>query len=189
MRKFELYIVSLWLLFLLIIVITIDPEIYTGDSQVFIGWGAMFRKNLASVISSLFLLYGIFCYAAFNYRISGSMSIPLGISSVKNIEYEHLTFLMTYIVPLACLDLAAPRYIAVLAVLLVTIGFLYVKTDKFYANPSLALLGFRLYSANVTKRTGESVEAVIITKDRLSDGTQIRTIELDHAVYFAKEVK
>lgn len=188
-RKIELYIASLCLLFLLIIVITIDPGVYDGDSRVFIGWGAVLRKNIAPLVSAAFLMCGFLCCALFNYRIKGSMSIPLPVSSVRSIEYEHLTFLTTYIVPLACLDLAQPRYAAVLTVLLLTIGAIYVKTDKFYANPTLALLGFKLYSADIVKRTGETTRAVIITKDCLNDDACIRAIALDNSVYFAKEVK
>jgi hypothetical protein len=33
----------------------------------------------------------------------------------------------------------------VLALLLFFMGIIYIKTDLFYANPSLALLGFHMY--------------------------------------------
>ncbi|MDI9370835.1 MAG: anti-phage protein KwaA, partial [Synergistota bacterium] len=144
---------------------------------------------IAPLVSAAFLTYGILCCALFNYRIKGSMSIPLAVSSVKNIDFEHLAFLMTYIVPLAGLDLAQPRYTAVLTVLLLTIGAIYVKTDKFYANPTLALLGFKLYSADIVKRAGKTTRAIIITKDCLNDETCIRAIALDNCVFFAKVVK
>ena len=126
-------------------------------------------------------------YFRFDYKISGSTSIPVEVSSVKDLNYEHLTFLTTYIIPLVCIDLASGRYIIVLLILLVVIGIIYVKTDKFYANPSLSLLGFRLYSATVATRTGSEVEVILITKSRLSNGSKIRYLALDDRVFFAKE--
>jgi hypothetical protein len=98
-------------------------------------------------------------YWRFDYKIAGSMSIPVTIVSVEDINYEHLTFLTTYIIPLICFNLTSARYLIALGFLLIVIGAIYVKTDKFYANPTLAILGFRLYSAVVRKRTGDEVTA------------------------------
>lgn len=189
LQKFEMYIISLCLLFLLIIVITVDPRLYVDTSRIFVGWGTLLRRNGTSIAALLFLLYGIFCYFRFKYRVSGSASIPARISSVSSVDYEHLTFLTTYIIPLVCLDLSRTRYTAVLIMLLVVTGIIYIRTDKYYGNPSLALLGFKLYSAVITKRNGEEAEAVIISLDRLSDGSSINYIRLDQGVYFAREAK
>ena len=63
---------------------------------------------------------------------------------------------------------------------------MFVKTDKFYANPSLAVLGYRLYSAQVRKRTGVTVKAVIITKARLQEGSTIEYLVLGERVLYAK---
>lgn len=185
-EKFELYILSLWLLFFLVIVVTIDLKIFEGNPREFVGWTEALGKNLIPIIALLFLVLGVFYYFRFDYRLSGSTTIPVEISSVEDLNYEHLTFLTTYIIPLVCIDLENERYIMVLLVLLVVIGIIYVKTDKFYANPSLSLLGFRLYSATIKKRTGEQFSAVVITKSRLSDTTLIKYIKLDDRVVYAK---
>ncbi|HWU97027.1 MAG TPA: anti-phage protein KwaA, partial [Oxalicibacterium sp.] len=106
-----------------------------------------------------------------------------------DINYEHLTFLTTYIIPLICFNLTSERYLIALALLLVVIGIIYVRTDKFYANPTLAVLGFRLYSAKVTRRTGEQVKVTLITKDHIKEGDKITFLELDGCVYYAKGSK
>ena len=92
----------------------------------------------------------------------------------------------TYIIPFISLDLSKPGYPIALAVLLIVTGIMFVKTDKFYANPSLAVLGYKLYSAQVSKRTGTTVKAIIITKDRLHHGSKIEYLELDERVFYAK---
>lgn len=185
-EKFELYVLSLWFLFLLIIVVTIDIPFCYSKQCAFIGFVELGKRNYVPAIAMIFVLIGVLYYLRFDYKIAGSKSIPVAISSVEDINYEHLTFLTTYIIPLICFNLTSGRYLIALGLLLIVIGVIYVKTDKFYANPTLAILGFRLYSAVVTRRTGEKVKVILISKDRLKDGSQIQFLELDDRVYYAK---
>lgn|SRR5574340_473395 len=186
LEKYELYVLSLWLLFLLIIIVTIDIPVCFDRQCAFIGLAELGKLNVVPAIALIFVLIGVLYYFRFDYKIAGSKSIPVTISSVEDINYEHLTFLTTYIIPLICFNLTSTRYLIALGLLLIVIGVIYVKTDKFYANPTLAILGFRLYSAVVTRRTGQTVKVVLISKDRLQDGSQIQFLELDNRVYYAK---
>lgn len=188
-EKFELYILSLWLLFFLVIVVTVDVGVFDATTGAFLGWLALVQSNTIPLIVLVFLVAGGVYYFRFDYRISGSTSIPVKVTSVSDLTYEHLTFLTTYIIPLVCIDLTKERYVVVMIVLLAVIGVIYVKTDKFYANPSLSLLGFRLYKATVQKRTGDEVEAVLITKSRIAEGSMIKYLQLDDRVFFSKETK
>lgn len=188
-EKVELYVLSLWLLFFLVIVVTLNVTLFVGTPQRFIGWSQLAERNVVPIVAVAFLLAGILYFLRFDYRISGSTSIPVSISSIEDMNYEHLVFLTTYIIPLVCIDLASVRYLIALMILLVVIGVIYVKTDKFYANPSLALLGFRLYNATIRKRTGEEVNAVLITKSRLTITSRIQYIKLDEHVFYAKGVQ
>lgn len=188
-EKFELYIVSLWLLFLLIVIITVNIPTCIEPECGFIGLRALAGLNVVPIIALFFIGLGALYYFRFNYKISGSQSIPVAVSEIEDINYEHLTFLTTYIIPLICFNLTSERYLIALGLLLIVIGVIYVRTDKFYANPTLAVLGFRLYSAKVTKRTGEEVKVTLITKDRIKSGEKIRFLELDERVYYAKVSK
>lgn len=188
-EKFELYVLSLWLLFLLIIVVTIDLPICFEPDCSFVGWKLLAGRNIVPIIALVFIGLGALYYFRFDYKISGSQSIPVKVVAVEDINYEHLTFLTTYIIPLICFNLTSERYLIALALLLVVIGIIYVRTDKFYANPTLAVLGFRLYSASVTRRTGEEVKVTLITRDRIKSGETIRFLELDERVYYAKGSK
>lgn len=187
-EKYELYVISLWLLFLLIIVVTVDVPICFGENCQFLGLVPLVKRNVVPLVALIILFAGAIYYLRFDYKISGSKSIPVKISSVEDINYEHLTFLTTYIIPLICFNLTSQRYLIALALLLAVIGIIYVKTDKFYANPTLALLGFRVYSVTLERRTGQVVKVVLITKDRLQSDSMIQFLELDERVYFAKGV-
>jgi hypothetical protein len=185
-EKIELYILSLWLLFLLIIVVTIDVPTCFGPECTFVGLKALALRNVVPIIAVLPLGLGGLYYLRFNYKIAGGKSIPVDVSSVEDISYEHLTFLTTYIIPFVGFNLASARYLITLSLLLLVIGAIYIKTDKFYANPTLAVLGFRLYSANVTRRTGQKAKVTLITRDCIGDGDRICYLQLDSHVYYAK---
>lgn len=187
-EKFELYILSLWLLFLLIVVVTIDVPICFQPECSFIGLKALALRNVVPAIALVLVGLGALYYLRFNYKIAGSKSIPVEVTSIEDINYEHLTFLTTYIIPLICFNLTSERYLIALGLLLVVIGIIYVRTDKFYANPTLAVLGFRLYSAKVIRRTGEEVKVTLITRDQIKDGDRIRFLDLDDRVYYARGV-
>lgn len=100
---------------------------------------------------------------------------------IENVEYEHLTFLATYIIPLVCFQLENLRYVVVLIILLVVIGCIHIRTDMFYANPTLALLKFRIYKVKGLFRVGEIREnMILITREELQTKDQIKYIKLDH---------
>lgn len=186
-EKFELYILSLWLLFFLMIVVTIDLPICLGDQCRFIGWRELLQRNVVPLIALIFVLLGAVFYLRFDYKISGSKSLPVKVDSIEDMNYEHLTFLTTYIIPLICFNLTSERYLIALALLLVVIGVIYVRTDKFYANPTLAVLGFRIYLTNLSTRTGVKEKIVLITKSRIALGDSVRYQQLDDKVYFARK--
>ncbi|WPN57132.1 anti-phage protein KwaA [Pseudomonas sp. P9_31] len=182
-----MYILSLWFLFLLIIIVTVDiPFCYGGDCR-FIGFSSLLKRNIISVIAFVFLLFGTVYYFRFDYRITGSKSIAARVVKIEDVNYEHLTFLTTYIIPLICFNLTSVRYLLALGVLLFIIGVIYIKTDKFYANPTLAVLGFRVYKVNLQTRVGLIEGIVVISKERLAMGDQISRLGLDDKVFFVRK--
>ncbi|SEK88806.1 anti-phage protein KwaA [Nitrosovibrio tenuis] len=187
--KIELYIVSLWFLFFLIIVITIDIPIYLEPDWEFLNLEDVIRKNIIPIVAFAFVTAGLFFYLRFEYRISGSQRIPARITKIQDVNYEHLTFLTTYIIPLICFNLSSTRYVLALGLLLVVIGVIYVKTDKFYANPTLAMLGYQIYKVDMHTRTNNVENLILISKDKLSMNDLVNYKELDEKVSFAGKVR
>lgn len=115
------------------------------------------------------------------------MEIPFTITKIENINFEHLTFLTTYIIPLICFDLSNIRYVVVLFVLLFCIGAIYVKTDMFYANPSLALLGYHIYKIDGdfgTRGTRENI--ILIAREKLKINDKVHYRKLDDRIFYVK---
>ena len=165
--KLHFYIMSLWLLFVLLFLLTVDIPISFSKDAHFIGivFASMERRKWAGVSNP-----------------------PYEILSVKNENYEYLTFLTTYIIPLICIDLTKVRYVIVLGVLLVLIGFIFIRMDLYYGNPTLALMGYRLYRAEI--KGCEAPDGIIlISRDRLNKASSIKWIPIDKYVWIAKEIK
>lgn len=188
-QKIELYILSLWFLFALIIVVTAEIPICFEAGCSFVGLGTLGAKNIVPLVSLLFALAGAFFYYRFKHRIAGSKSLSVKILSVQDLNYEHLTFLTTYIIPLICFNLGSVRYLLALGILLVVIGAIYIRTDKFYANPTLAILGFRLYQADIETRLGVKTQITLICMDKLSAGDFVDYQLLDEKIYFVRSKK
>jgi hypothetical protein len=184
-RKVGLYVISLWLLFLLVIIITVKIPLCWGDDCHLIGFNQLNTGIVIPVICLVFLLWGIYEFKRFKFDIEGSTNIPFKLVKVESINYEHLTFLATYIIPLVTFDFESVRYLIVLALLLIFMGVIYIKTDLFYANPSLALLGFHIYKADGLFKGDDTREnIIIITRSKLNKNERVSYIKLDERIYY-----
>lgn len=185
-RKIDLYILSLGLLFVFFAIISMELP---GSSFTYAdaaSWKLMATSNPLPIASILGLLYCWFAYLRFDFDLKGTTDIPFEITKLEDINYEHLTFLATYVVPLISFDFGSGRQMLVLGLLLVVMGIIYIKTDLFYANPSLALLGFHIFRANGSFKNGSREGIVLICRGRLTEKQKVAYIKLDDRIYFVR---
>jgi len=184
--KIEFYIMSLWLLFLLIFFLTVDIPISFEKDSTFIGFMPLLKRNIVSSVALILLAYGLILAHKYKYKWKGAVQPSVKILNLKNENYEYLTFLTTYIIPLVCIDLSSPRYIIVLALLLIIIGYIFIKMDFYLGNPTLALMGYRLYKITVNSE-GLSDEILVITKDKIKKGDNIEWIPIDKNTWYVRK--
>lgn len=187
-RKIGLYILSLWLLFFFVIIVTLKIPLCFCTSFELIEISELLKTNYVSLISLLFLIFGMLVYKKFKFDLEGTTNLPFEITKIESVNYEHLTFLATYIIPLICFDLSSFRYLIVLFFLLIAMGVMYIKTDLFYANPSLALLGFHIYKVNGTFKMGEKENIILLSRGLLSKNQNVSYIKLDDRIFYAKPI-
>ena len=186
--KLKFYFMSLWLLFSLIFLLTVDIPICFSRESHFIELWSLLKRNWLALICLILAILG-WVISFFEVRKwSGVKNPPYSIESIKNENYEYLTFLTTYIIPLIGIDLTKIRYVVVLFVLLILIGFIFIRMDLFCGNPTLAFMGYRLYRAEI-KGVDSPNGIMLISKDHLSKGSSIKWIPIDKYVWIAKEVK
>jgi hypothetical protein len=186
-RKFQLYILSLGLLFLFFIILTVDMPLCFSKNCKFIGFSELFFSNVIPTISIILLICCFCIFEKFKYDISGTHELPFQIKTLESMSYDHLTFLATYLIPLISFDLSDCRQLIVLFLLLIVMGGIYVKTDLFYANPSLALLGFYIYRADGWFVNGERKSIVLICQGRLEVSQSVTYIKLDDKIYYVEK--
>ena len=188
-RKIGLFFLSLWLLFLLIIVITGQIPICFSANCEFIGFSELAKNNLIPIFCVLALTIGLISFLDFRFQMKGTPELSFKVTEIENIDYEHLTFLTTYIIPLVCFQFENLRYTIIFIVILFVIGLIYIRTDLFYANPTLAILGFRIYKISGEFRNGEIRSGkILITKNSLMIDDRIKYLKLDERIYYATKI-
>ncbi len=72
--------------------------------------------------------------------------------------------------------------------LIVVIGLIFIKTDKYYANPTLALFGYKLYRVNISHAgSGEVKNVIAISMDVLTVDDQVFYSFFDDYVFIARK--
>ena len=140
--KIGMYLLSLWLLFILIFVNKISLDLcidcsFANKQELL----KILKANILPAICVVLLLGSFFCYLWFRHLISGAQEGPKTILTLEDKNSEHLVFLATYVVPLVGFGLDNVRQMINLGITLILLGVLYVRTNLFYANPTLSLLG------------------------------------------------
>lgn len=186
--KIRFYIMSLLILFVLLFILTVDIPIHFGANIKFIGIIPLIKKNLLSIFFLLMAIIGVVLTCKSRYEWAGVRNPTCTINNIGNENYEYLTFLTTYIIPLICIDLTNIRYIIILCMLLVLIGSIFIKMDLYYGNPTLGLLGYRLYRAEIEGVTSPD-GIILISQDRLSNNSKIEWIKIGEYVWVVKENK
>ncbi|HCW07284.1 MAG TPA: hypothetical protein DGG95_07965 [Cytophagales bacterium] len=187
-RKVDLYILSLGLLFVFFVIMTFKFPAENFNIKDWSSWKTFASYNPIPIISIIFISYCVLAYKRFEFNLKGATDIPFEITKIESISYEHLTFLATYVVPLISFDFGSGRQMIVLALLLVVMGVIYIKTNLFYANPSLALLGFHIYRADGNFKIGSKEGIILICRAKLKETQKVSYIKLDEKIYFVKGV-
>ena len=181
--KVGMYLLSLWLLLVLIFVNKISLDLcidcsFANKHELL----EILKANILPAICVALLLGSLLCYLWFRHLIGGAQEGPKTILTLEDKNSEHLVFLATYVVPLVGFGLDNVRQMVNLGITLTMLGVLYVRTNLFYANPTLSLLGFRIF--NVTFKDGP---AILISDVVLEAGQAVNLLKLDRNIYFATQ--
>ena len=170
---------SIGTLFFFLILKTLDIPIYVGSDMQFVGWEYLLSKNITALVFMLLLGISAVMGLRFQNSLSGNTDIASKVLKVKNINYNYLVFFVTYIIPLICFDFSDMRDVIILVGLLVVLGILFIKTNIYYQNPTLALIGFNLYEVDMIYKNKEIHNVIVIASGKLTEGTMINKHDID----------
>ena len=180
--KVKMYILSLFLLFVFVIISTVD---YKGLCAEKINWYALLKANIIPIVCVAFLIVCRIFYCQFKHKLDGTAMLPLKVTKVSNRNADCMAFLITYIIPLVFFDFTSKRQVTILVLLLITIGIMYVKTDMFISNPTLVLVGYKIYEIQTDD---DNIHGTMISQNEIHDGESIRYIRLGSQAYFVRKV-
>ena len=185
--KLCLYLISLWILFFMLIVLKIDVslipfKVNMSNIVVFVSC------NQVACICIIFIILGGIGYWWFADSLNNAKNLPVVILECESVNYENLSFLATYIIPLVCFPMETDREVFVMFSVIVIIGCIFVKTNLYYTNPSLILLGFNVYRVKTnSKKTFQ--QGIVIIKSKLNEGESVKYLCLSDNVYFGRKLK
>ena len=90
--KIRFYIMSLWLLFFLIFLLTVDVPISFEPDAKFIGWDELLSRNILSTISLSCAMGSWVLARNLQYQWQGVTNPPYKVKSIKNENYEYTKF-------------------------------------------------------------------------------------------------
>lgn len=184
--KISLYCISLWILMFMLIVLKLDiPEFKDkGKLQILLEF---LKSNVFSFICFIIIILGLIGYWYFKDSLKNAKRLPVEIQTCESVNYENLSFLATYVIPLVCFPLENKREIFVLFTVIIIIGCIFIKTNLYYTNPSLVLLGFNVYSVRCKDNKGFR-SGIVIVRGRLAANDSIKYMSVSDNVYFARRV-
>jgi multisubunit Na+/H+ antiporter MnhF subunit len=183
--KLLLYNLSLVPLYILFIVKKVDISGFECIIQEYSNiefYKVLYLNNISTLLLLLLVLLSIFAFKKLIGEVNSGYGLPEQFTDIKNIDFNHLTFIATYILPLLAFTLDSARDVIFMIVLLAFIGTIYIKTNLYYLSPVFILFGIKIYSAIDTQ--GE--EKIIMSEEK-----NIKTTEYMHYtkigdIYFAK---
>lgn len=179
----------MWLLALIVIILSLNLPMEFGWDSHFIGFKEMIIHPCLTVIFLIIFLLGIYYYFILTRgRLTGTQQFSVEIVEISSKQSDPLAFLASYFVPLVSFQLDIPSHEIVLVLLFIIIGVMYVKGGLFHMNPTLLLLGFKMYEVEYAKGAGNR-HVVAISKSTLIKGDRIKHIKLSNDIWFAYKTK
>lgn len=187
--KVKLYILSLALLFLMILLITSDVWFVIDlIKNKPIDWMVQIKKNWLPIVMIFAIGYCYIIWRQFNHQIKGGTGDTLEITECKSENYENLTFLATYIIPFLGFDFSDIGRLVAWTLLVVVIGIIFIRTDKYFANPTLALYGYKIYRVTLIDARHEYKNVIVITQNDLRINQNVHYKYLSESIFFVRTI-
>ena len=189
LEQVKLYILSLMFLFIIILLMALkmpvcDENLGCCEFQLY----DYLKSNWLACLMLLSIFICLIIKRDFEFDLEGGASDSLMIKKCQSENYEHLTFLSTYIIPFLGFNFDSPMRLLAYLFLVVLIGVMLVRSDKCYANPTLAVLGYKLYRATLSDGCNDYNSVVIVTKSDLSSGDNVAYKFISKTVCFVRKV-
>lgn len=130
------------------------------------------------VFCFLWIIYSIYSVRYFEKsQRSNFVSVGESLINIEKIQDSGVAFFMTYVLPMAMDDLDTLRGFIVFVILMVMLFSLMWKTNLYYQNPVLTILGYEIFSfefETTQLEEYEEKECIGITRGKVKEGNNIK---------------
>jgi hypothetical protein len=139
-----------------------------------------FGRGLPTVVCIVIAIVGVFLPLVLLLAARKLAPQPLRVDSAQVRDGDALAYIATYLVPFAAIAASTARERGALGLFVLLVAILYIRSELFYINPMLALVGYRLFQ--VVTPAGASV--VLLSRRRfLRSGIDVSARRLSDHVY------
>ena len=188
--KTGFYLLSLWLLFIIMIVFTVDIPVYWGADYEWLSPLEIIQRNIVPLVCLFLIGFDAWFYFVYvkNRLFKSSPTYMAKVSNLRDQGYEMMAFIATYFLPIFDYDHTDIRHTIVFLILYVALGVIFVKSNLFYNNPTLALLGFRIFKGDLTKKIEGKYEVIndviFVANSKVKDGSNHDYLKISDTVYY-----
>jgi len=186
LHKVALYTLSMMMFFIIIGFFCMDIPFEIGGE--FIGFSQLWdgcKFGVLIIIITLIIEGLVYLFLIISWK-SNHPELSVEIVEIENQNYNTLTFIASYFIPLVSFNYLKLNHWIVLLFLLIIIGFIFCKSDGYYNNPTLALFGFRLYKTTIKtqkiEKNNSEESLIVISHKKLSKGDKTQYVMLPDGV-------
>lgn len=108
-----------------------------------------------------------------------SQSTLLQVEDVENLNKVNLEYFVVYIVPFLGIDILSLNTDLALLFLFVIIGFMYVRSDSIFMNPTFTLIGLNIFKL----KTANKGDVVLITRNTPKKNKPSSALQLTEGIF------
>lgn len=150
-----------------------------------------FVKLLLDIICLLWIIYSGYTVRKFEKsQRANFVSAGESLIEIEKISDSGVTFFMTYVLPMAMDDLDTWKGIVAFGILMLMLFALMWKTNLYYQNPVLTVLGYKVFSfkfETTQLKEYSGVECIGITRSTVSVGHSIKRQIISDNVFLIYE--
>lgn len=151
----------------------------------------LFITMILEIICLLLIVYSIITFFYFSSsQKNGYVSKGESLISIQKVQDTGVTFFMTYVLPMAMDDLNKCRGLVVFFILMLILYLLMSKTNLYYQNPVLTILGYEVFYfkfESTQLSDYKDRECIGISRGKISVGKSIKRKKISDNVFLIYE--
>lgn len=183
-EKFFFYSLSMWLFYLIVFLLSF--KIPNGKNGLDWWVGLWTDNSIITIVSASLFIFDLAIAAYYWYYVwKGATEQPMKIIEIEQRNNDNFSFIVSVVFPIISFNLinSPLRHGIVLLAIYAFLGILYIRSNLYYVNPTLGMLGLKLYRISGKTNNGTTYDDKwLLSKKRLCRGDTFTYIKISDDV-------